>query len=407
MDEHDPQLGFHTRLTHLGRKGRDTLGFVNPPVMRGSTVLYPTMADRRAGFTQRYDQALVYGVMGSFTHHALEDVIASVEGGTRCQIVSSGLAAVTTPLLAYLKSGNHCLMPDSVYGPTRAFCDALLSRMGIATTYYAPEIDGAALTALMRPETKIVFVESPGSHTFEIQDVPALAAAAHAHGARVLMDNTWGFHFFQPFRHGVDVSIQALTKYAGGHSDILLGAVTVNTDANWRRLRDTALALGQYASPDDCWLALRGMRTLGVRLERQMDSGIEVARWFSEQPEVLLVLHPALPGSPGHELWRRDFTGACSLFGVVFQPQFTPEATQAMAEALRLFGIGASWGGYESLVLPTTNFITRTAGSGRFGGPVVRFHVGLEDTADLIADLRGGFEALRAHQQETAQPATE
>ena len=406
MDERDHEPGLNTRLSHLGRAGRDTLGFVNPPVMRGSTVLYPTMADRRAGMTKRYDQAMVYGVMGSPTHHALENLIASVEGGTRCQIVGSGLAAVTTPLLAFLKAGDHCLMPDSVYGPTRAFCDTFLSRMGIATTYYLPGIDAAGLTALMRPETTVLFVESPGSHTFEMQDVPALAAAAHAHGAHVLMDNTWGFHFFQPFRHGIDVSIQALTKYAGGHSDILLGSVTVADDACWKRVRDTALALGQYASPDDCWLALRGMRTLGVRLERQMRSGIEVARWFAAQPEVAQVLHPALPGAPGHELWARDFTGACSLFGVVFQPQFSVEATHAMAEALGLFGIGASWGGYESLVLPTTNFVTRTAGGPGFGGPMVRVHVGLEDTVDLIADLERGLAALRSHAGRPA-PATE
>ena len=391
-------LGFHTRLSHLGRTGRETLGFVNPPVMRGSTVLYPTMADRRAGMTKRYDQALVYGVMGSGTHHALEDVVASVEGGTRCQIVSSGLAAVTTPLLAFLKAGDHCLMPDSVYGPTRIFCDTFLSRMQIETTYYKPEADEAELAGLMRRTTAVVFVESPGSHTFEVQDVPALARAAHARRAKVLMDNTWGLHFFQPFRHGVDVSIQALTKYAGGHSDILLGGVTVNDEADWKRVRDTALALGQYASPDDCWLALRGMRTLGVRLERQMQSGIEVARWLAARPEVSQVLHPALPGAPGHALWQRDFSGACSLFGVVFQPQFSPEATQAMAEALSLFGIGASWGGYESLVLPTTNFVTRTAGTGRFGGAVMRFHVGLEDPADLIADLDHGLAALRSYQ---------
>ncbi|MBV9656205.1 MAG: cystathionine beta-lyase [Acetobacteraceae bacterium] len=395
-------LGFHTRLSHLGRTGRETLGFVNPPVMRGSTVLYPTMADRRAGMSKRYDQALVYGTMGSGTHHALEDVVASVEGGTRCQIVSSGLGAVTTPLLAFLKAGDHCLMPDSVYGPTRIFCDTFLSRMNVETTYYEPELGGADLLDRMRGNTAVVFVESPGSHTFEVQDVPALAEAAHARGAKVLMDNTWGFHFFQPFRHGVDVSIQALTKYAGGHSDVLLGGITVADDANWRRVRDTALALGQYASPDDCWLALRGLRTLGVRLDRQMQSGIEVALWLSARPEVLQVLHPALPGAPGHALWKRDFSGACSLFGVVFQPHYTPEATQALVEALSLFGIGASWGGYESLVLPTTNFITRTAGSGRFGGPAVRFHVGLEEPADLIADLERGLSALREHAPQAA-----
>jgi cysteine-S-conjugate beta-lyase len=390
------KLGFGTRLAHLGRAGTHVHGFVNPALHRGSTVLQPNVAARREAGKHRLDQALVYGVMGGPNHHALEDVIAAIEGGTRCQIVSSGLAAVTTPLLAYLRAGDHCLMPDSIYGPARGFADMMLKNLDIAVTYYRPEIDAAGLAALMRPNTKVVYAESPGSHTFEVQDVPALAGVAHAHGAKLLMDNTWGIHFFQPFRHGVDVSIQALTKYVVGHSDVLLGSVTTNADADWERVRGTALALGQYASPDDCWLALRGVRTMGVRLERQMRSGIEVARWFQARPEVAQVLHPALPDSPGHALWKRDFSGACSLFGIVFKPQYSAEATHAMVESLALFGIGASWGGYESLALPTTGFITRTAGSGEFAGPLCRFHIGLEEPADLIADLERGLAVLRA-----------
>ena len=383
-----------TRLSHAGRAGTRAHGFVNPPVHRGSTVLYPSMAERKAFTTRSLDQALTYGTHGSPTHFALEDVIAEIEGGTRCQITSSGLSAITTPLLAYLGAGDHCLMPDSVYGPARTFCDGMLKRLGVETTYYDPELDGAGLTALMRPSTRVVYLESPGSHTFEVQDVPALARAAHAGGAKVLMDNTWGIHFFQPFQHGVDVSIQALTKYVVGHSDVLLGGVTTNSDEDWERVRMAALALGQYASPDDCWLALRGVRTMAVRLRHQMQSGIEIARWFEGRPEVRRVLHPALPGAPGHALWKRDFTGACSLFGVEFQPRFSREATHAMADSLRLFGIGASWGGYESLVLPTTGFIRRTLMASRFEGPVCRFHIGLEDTRDLIADLEGGMEVL-------------
>ena len=386
-----------TRLSHAGRAGTKTHGFVNPPLHRGSTVLYPSCADRKAMGAKRFDQAMIYGVMGNPTHHALEDVVAEIEGGTRCQLVSSGLAAVTTALLVYLGAGDHCLMPDSVYGPARTFCDTMLARLGVASQYYDPQIDGAALTALMRPSTRVVYLESPGSHSFEMQDVPALARAAHAHGASVLMDNTWGIHFFQPFRHGVDASIQALTKYVVGHSDVLLGSVTTNAPADWERVRNAALALGQYASPDDCWLALRGARTMAVRLQHQMQAGIEVARWFESRPEIRRVLHPALPGAPGHALWARDFTGACSLFGVEFQPHFTPEATHAMLDSLALFGIGASWGGYESLALPTTGFLTRTAGSGRFEGPVCRFHIGLEDTRDLIADLEQGMAVLAAH----------
>ena len=386
--------GFGTRLTHAGRASTKHHGFVNPPLLRGSTVLYEDMAQRRAFLRSRYDQALSYGLNGSETHHALEDVVAGIEGGTRCQIVSSGLAAITTALLACLRAGDHCLMPDSVYGPTRSFCDTMLRRLGVATTYYPPAITAEDAAALFRPETRVLFLESPGSHTFEIQDVPGLAQVAHARDALVLLDNTWGIHFFQPFRHGVDISIQALTKYVVGHSDVLLGGIITDRDETWHRVRDAALVLGQYASPDDCWLALRGARTLGVRLRQHMESGLTVARWLGEQPEVLQVLHPALPGAPGHDIWRRDFTGAPSLFGVVFRPEFSVEATHAMVDRLSLFGIGASWGGYESLALPTTGFITRTTDGPGFGGPMVRFHIGLEDTADLIADLRQGLDAL-------------
>ncbi|HEY8289356.1 MAG TPA: cystathionine beta-lyase [Acetobacteraceae bacterium] len=389
--------GFRTQLSHIGRKTKHEHGFVNPPLMRGSTVLVPTVAERKALAAKRGERALTYGLGGAETHWALEDMMAAVEGGTRCYIVCSGLAAVTTPLLAFLKAGDHCLIPDHVYGPARNFCDGVLRRYGVETTYYDPCIDGNGMAALMRPNTKVVYTESPGSHTFEVQDVPAIARAAHAGGAKVLMDNTWGIHHFQPFQHGVDVSIQAATKYPAGHSDILIGSVTVNNDADWETLHATARSLGQYASPDDCWLTLRGMRTMGVRLAEQMEAALAVARWLRGREEVAQVLHPGLPGAPGHDLWKRDFTGACSLFGVEFRPEFSAEATHAFVEALDLFGIGASWGGYESLAVPTTGFITRTAGSGRFAGPVVRLHIGLEDVNDLLADLEQGLAALRSH----------
>jgi cysteine-S-conjugate beta-lyase len=379
--------GLATLLSHAGRAGTRAHGFVNPPLHRGSTVLYEDMAQRRAHQKKRFDQALTYGIQGSATHHALEDVIAAVEGGARCQIYPSGLAAVTGALMAYVSAGDHVLMPDSVYGPTRGFCDTVLRRMGVATTYYAPDCAAEALAPLFRAETRALFLESPGSHSFEVQDVPALAALGRAHGVAVLMDNTWGIHAFQPFAHGVDVSIQALTKYPAGHSDVLLGAVTVAEEVHWHRVRDFALAMGLYASPDDCWLALRGLRTMAVRLERQEASGLAVATWLQGRAEVARMLHPALPGAPGHELWKRDFTGACSLFGVVFRPDFSVADTHRFVEALTLFGIGASWGGYESLALPTTGFVNRSAGSGALGGPAVRLHVGLEDVADLIADL--------------------
>jgi cystathionine beta-lyase len=390
------RAGLATRLSHAGRAGTHVHGFVNPALHRGSTVLYPSVAERRAYAPKKFDQELVYGLYGNPTHWSLEDVIAEIEGGTRCQIVSSGLAAVTTPLLAYLRAGDHCLMPDSVYGPTRTFCDQMLTALGIATSYYRPELAPAELAALFRPQTRVLYLESPGSHTFEVQDIPALAALAHAKGAKALMDNTWGIHFFQPFRHGVDVSIQALTKYVVGHSDLLLGAITVTDPAEWQRVRGAALLLGQYASPDDCWLALRGVRTMAVRLRYQMQSGLTVASWLATRPEVAQVLHPALPGGPGHEIWARDYTGACSLFGVVFQPCYTAQDTHRLVEALTLFGIGASWGGYESLALPTTGFITRTAGSLAFAGPMVRFYIGLEEPPDLIADLERGLAIMQS-----------
>ena len=387
--------GFRTKLAHTARANKHQAGFVNPPLLRGSTVLYPTVAERKAMAARRGERVLTYGLGGSQTHWMLEDMMAEVEGGTRCAIVCSGLAAVTTPLLAFMKAGDHCLMPDTVYGPARNFSDGLLKRYGVETTYYDPLIDEAGMTKLMRPNTTVVYTESPGSHTFEVQDIPAIARAAHAGGAKVMMDNTWGIHYFQPFKHGVDISIQAATKYPAGHSDILIGTITVNNEDDWQTLHATSRGLGQYASPDDCWLTLRGMRTMGVRLQTQMEAALQVAHWLRKRPEVAQVLHPGLPGAPGHAIWRRDFTGACSLFGVEFQPTFSPESTHAMVEALELFGIGASWGGYESLALPTTGFVTRTVGAGDFAGPLVRLHIGLEDVDDLLADLDRALGVMR------------
>ncbi|MFZ9449104.1 MAG: trans-sulfuration enzyme family protein, partial [Alphaproteobacteria bacterium] len=281
---------YMTRLSHAGRAGTNIRGFVNPAVHRGSTMLYPNMAERMKGGSERLEQKPHYGTGGNPTHWALENVIAEIEGGTRCQVVSTGLAAVTVPLLAYVKSGDHVLMPDSVYGPARSFCDSFLSKMGVATSYYDPCIDAAGIEALFRAETTVLYLESPGSHSFEMQDVPALAAVGRRRGATVMLDNTWGIHHFQPFRHGVHVSIQALTKYVVGHSDVLLGSITVASEADWERVRGTSLVLGQYASPDDCWLALRGVRTMGVRMEHQMRSAIAVADWLRGRPEIREVL---------------------------------------------------------------------------------------------------------------------
>lgn len=386
---------FETALVHGGRNPTKSYGYVNPKLTRGSTVLYPDMATKLATGKRRLEPVEIYGTLGNETHFALERMIADIEGGTHAQVVGSGLAAVTVPLLAYLKAGDHVLMPDSVYGPTRNFCRTVLHRFGIATDYYDPMIEPAALRALFRPETRLLFVESPGSHTFEVQDIPALAEVAHAAGAKLFMDNTWGLHHFQPFRHGVDVSIQALTKYAGGHSDIILGAITVNSEADWHWLRDGALELGQYASPDDCWLAMRGLRTLHVRLKAQEAAGLRLAHWLAARPEVARVLHPALPSCPGHAFFKRDFSGAAGLFGVVFQPEYSAADVVALIDALQLFGIGASWGGYESLILPTTGTITRSAGTGVFEGEIARLQVGLENVEDLIEDLERGLDGMR------------
>jgi cystathionine beta-lyase len=385
-----------TALVHAGRNGTKSYGYVNPPLVRGSTVLYPDMATKLAVGRRRHEPVDIYGTHGTATHFALQAAVAEIEGGSHCQVVGSGLAAVTVPLLAYLRSGDHMLVPDSVYGPTRNFCDGILARCGVTTEYYDPMISAADLRLRLRPNTRILFTESPGSHTFEVQDIPMLARLAHEAGAKLFMDNTWGVLNFQPFAHGVDVSIQALTKYIGGHSDLILGAVTVNSDEDWAWLRDGALQMGAYASPDDCWLALRGLRTLRVRLKAQEEAGLRVAKWFASRPEVARVLHPALPSCPGHEIFTRDFTGACSLFSVVFQPNFSAAAVVAMLDALQLFGIGASWGGFESLALPTTGTIRRSEGTGAFEGELARFHIGLEDTDELIADLEQGLAALRA-----------
>jgi cystathionine beta-lyase len=387
---------FDTRLIHSGRPSTKAHGFVNPKLVRGSTVLYPDIATKLKLGERRLEQVELYGLYGTETHFALERAVAELEGGTHCQIVGSGLAACTVPLLAYLKSGDHLLVPDSVYGPTRIFCNTVLARFGVATSYYDPMIGEAEIGNLLQPNTRVLFTESPGSHTFEVQDIPMLARVAQARDVKIFMDNTWGIYHFQPFAHGVDVSIQALTKYVGGHSDVILGCVTVNSEPDWAWLRRGALELGQYASPDDCWLALRGLRTLGVRLRAQYAAGLEIASWLAARDEVARVLHPALPSCPGHAFFKRDFTGGCGLFGVVFKPGYSAAAVVAMIDAMQLFGIGASWGGYESLVLPTTGTIARSAGTGVFEGHIARFHVGLEDAGDLIADLEQALAALRA-----------
>jgi cystathionine beta-lyase len=380
-----------TRLANGGRDPFAHHGYVNTPVYHASTMLYPS-AEAYIAHRSRYE----YGRRGTPTSEALETALADIEG-PQCEAVAllpSGLAAISTALLSVVRAGDHILVTDSAYGPTRTFCDTILPRYGVTTTYYDPAI-AAGIAALMRPNTTAVFVESPGSLSFEVQDVPAIAAAAHAGNATVLMDNTWAspLHFCA-LEKGVDLSIQSGTKYIGGHSDVMLGTVAANR-TTWKRLKETVFDMGLCVGPDDMFLGLRGLRTLGVRLAHHDAAGMKVARWLEARPEILRVLHPALERHPGHAIWKRDFTGACGLFSVVFKPA-PVEAVHAFLNKLTLFGIGASWGGFESLAIPFDCTPVRTATAWAPGGPTVRFHIGLEDVSDLIADLEQGFAAFAA-----------
>lgn len=393
-DQPERRLRRDTLLTHSGGKPADRHGAVNPPVYRASTILFPTVAEWEASrvHSRRFD-VVRYGQLGTPTTFALEEAIATLEGGYRAMLLPSGLAAVTTALLALLRSGDHLLMTDSAYAPTRHFCHTILPRYGVTTTFYDP-CAGAGITELIRPETRVVFVESPGSITFEVQDVPAIATAAHAAGAVVVMDNTWATpYFFPAIEHGVDVSIIAATKYIGGHADVMLGTITT-TQPLYEPVRSMVAELGYCVSPDDAYLALRGLRTLGLRLERHERSTRRVAEWLQARPEVKRVMYPALPSDPGHTIWKRDFRGASGLFGVVLEP-VPKAAVDAMLNSLELFGMGASFGGFESLAIPMN--VTRHRAVTRWpnDGPYVRLHVGLEDPDDLIADLEHGLEQLR------------
>ncbi|MEP7328583.1 MAG: cystathionine beta-lyase [Betaproteobacteria bacterium] len=380
-----------TAIGHLGRDPRRWMGAVNTPVFRASTILFPTTADFNAAIAGEYE-GITYGLHGLPTVTDLEQAIAELEGGFAALAVPSGLTATTLPLLALTKSGDHVLITDAVYGPTRRFCDMHLRRMGVTVEYYDPLV-GTGMASLLRDNTSVVFVESPGSLTFEVQDVPAIATAAHARNAVVVMDNSWATPlFFRAFDHGVDVSVHAATKYIGGHSDVLLGLIVGNA-AVFPRLHRLWTDMGVTASSDDCFLGLRGLRTLAIRLAHQQASGLALAQWLRERPEVKEVLHPGLPGARGHALWKRDFTGASALFGVVLHP-VADDRIAAMLDSLQLFSLGFSWGGFESLVIPMHPERTRTATTWAPGGPCLRFAIGLEDPADLMADLSAGFTKL-------------
>lgn len=375
-----------TKLVTAGRPRRRPHHPVNPAVERASTILFPTYDDFQEG-----SRALVYGRFGTSTHRALEEAVTALEGGFETRLAPSGLQAAVIPLLAFTRAGDRVLVADTVYDPTRKFCDRFLARFGVDVAYYDPCTDVAAR---MTPNTRVIFAESPGSLTFEVQDIPALAKVARAAGARLVVDNTWSAGFYcKPIALGAHVSVQAGTKYLSGHSDCLIGTLTSDSEETARAIFAALLQLGANVSADDAWLALRGMRTLAPRLRRHAETGLALAAWLSRRPEVDRVLHPALDGAAGHALWKRDFTGASGLFGAVLKPT-TEGALRAFFDALELFGMGWSWGGFESLCVHVRPETSRTARPWSAQGPVLRLHAGLEDCDDLIADLESGFAAL-------------
>jgi len=391
-------------LTHLAQAGRrpewtsmpsQQGGIVNPPVWRASTILYDDVAHLRTAAGRDTHERLFYGRKGTPTAWSLADALTSMEPGAKgTMLFPSGVAAIACALMAVLKPGDQLLMVDAAYDPTRGFCEKMLKPLGIKTIYYDPTI-GAGIAELLTPKTKAIFLESPGSLTFEVQDIPAITALAKDRGIVTLMDNTWATPlYFHALSHGVGISIVSCTKYIVGHSDVMIGSATATPEL-WPALRNSAHLFGQMTSPDDAWLAARGLRTLGVRLAQHQAGALQVAQWLAERPEVAKVLHPALPGCPGHDLWRRDFTGSTGLFTFILNGG-TDKARAALIDGLQHFGIGYSWGGFESLALPVDPARYRSATHWAADGPAIRLHIGLEDPADLIADLEAGLARFRA-----------
>lgn len=393
-----------TQLVTLGRDARAGFDFVNPPLVRGSTVLHDDVADmrrrvarRNAGEDGEGGAPAAYGIYGTPSHLAFYKALTALEGGYRSWAFPSGLTACTMAILAYVRQGDHVLIPDSVYGPTRRFARDTLPRYGVQASFYEPRIGEqgrAAVEALFRANTRVLFLESPGSLTFEMQDVPLLARVARERDAISVIDNTWATPlYFQPLAHGVDVSVHAATKYIGGHSDLIIGTVTCNERA-WPSMRETIHHYGLTTSPDDCWLALRGLRSMGARLAQHRATAERLIAWLKRQPEVERILYPADADDPGHALWRRDMSGASGLFGVVLAPGIDEARFHAFIDGLRLFGRGYSWGGFESLLIPALP--ERTVRPDQYAGRLFRIGAGLEDPADLIADLDAGFARLRS-----------
>ena len=382
-----------TIATHAGSHPHDNQGVVNPPVYRASTVLFRSVQDLRERYRHKYE-TITYGRDGTQTHRALAEAFTALEGSERALILPSGLAAVSTALLMSLKPGDSLLMVDSAYEPTREICDGLLARFGVETIYYDPMI-GGAIAGLVRPDTKVIYLESPGSLTFETQDIPAIVAAAKRAGCRTIIDNTWATPlFFKPPRHGIDISVYSASKYIGGHSDMMMGILTCPAALHKTAAKMAHGYMGHATSADDAYSALRGLRTLHARLVQHQETALTLARWLGARPEVEQVLHPALPGTPGHEFWQRDFAGSSGLFGVVLKPR-SMEQVDSMLNGMRLFGMGYSWGGYESLMIRADLKTSRTAKPWHAVGRTLRIHAGLEDPADLIADLEDGLARLR------------
>ena len=387
-------------LVHAGQSHAQPHRPVNMPVHRASTIIASSLEGYEAN--ERGDNMfknVCYGALGTQNSFALCDAVNQLEQGAGSMVTSSGLAACTQSVLCFVGAGDHVLMPDSVYGPMRMFCETILPRFGVESTFYDPRI-GEGISVLIKANTRVVYTEAPGSLTFEMQDIPAIVKAAHARSAVVIMDNTWaGPLYFKPLAHGVDICVEAATKFISGHSDLVLGVITARTHELYKQMRGFCVQMGEIASADDCWLALRGLRTMKVRMEAQQKSALELARWLKARPEVKDVLYPPLESDPGHELWKRDFTGAGALFSIVLEK--TPrKAVAAMLDGYELFGIGASWGGFDSLVElchPERTAVNRAGNVWHEGNStIVRFAIGLEDVEDLRRDLELGFERLNA-----------
>lgn len=389
--------GKKTLLVNAGRSKKWTNGVVNPPIQRASTVVFDSVAEKNHATVNRANKTLFYGRRGTHTHFAFQEAMVEIEGGVGCALFPCGAAAIANSILSFVQTGDHILMVDTCYEPTRDFCEKIMKKMGIETTYYPPTI-GEGIRALIQPNTKVLFTESPGSITMEVQDIPTLSRVAHEHNIIVMLDNTWAAGVnFSPVEHGVDISIQAATKYIVGHSDVMLGTAIANEKC-WDQLREQSYLMGQCVSPDDAYLGLRGLRTLDVRLRQHTQNSLAIAHWLADQPEVDHVRHPALETCPGHEFYQRDFTGGNGLFSFVLKSSDT-KATTALLDGMQHFSMGFSWGGFESLILanePKSFDSLRTVAHPHFAGTLIRVHIGLEDVDDLIADLKAGLERYSA-----------